>query len=61
MGNMTKKSQVKNIVEVKTALADKYARLALTRRSKPGKARLLRRAERFRSQAANKADKGSSK
>jgi hypothetical protein len=57
---MTKKSQVKNIVEVKTALADKYERLALTRRSKPAKARLLRHAERFRSQAAN-ADKGNSK
>ena len=34
---MTKKSETKNIVEVKTALADKYERLARTRRSKPGK------------------------
>ena len=48
---MTKKSQTKNIVEVKTALADKYARLARTRCSKPAKARLLRHSERFRSQA----------
>jgi hypothetical protein len=50
---MTKKSQTKNLVEVKTALANKYERLARTRRSKPAKARLLRHAERFRSQAAN--------
>ena len=39
--------------ELKTALADKYERLALTHRSKPAKARLLRHAERFRSQASN--------
>ena len=57
---MTKKSQTKNIVEVKTALADKYARLARTRRSKPAKARLLRHSERFRAQADNAA-KSSSK
>jgi hypothetical protein len=53
---MTKKSQTKNIVEVKTALADKYERLARARRSKPAKARLLRHAERFRSQAANASE-----
>ena len=52
---MTKKSQTKNIVEVKTALADKYERLARTCRSKPAKARLLRHSERFRSQANNAA------
>jgi DNA-binding FadR family transcriptional regulator len=57
---MTKKSQTKNIVEVKTALADKYARLARTRRSKPAKMRLLRHSERFRAQADNAA-KSSSK
>ena len=57
---MTKKSEAKNIVEVKTALADKYQRLARTRRSKPGKVRLLRHSERFRSQAENIA-KSSSK
>ncbi len=54
---MTKQSQHKNLIEVKTALADKYERLAMTRRSKPGKARLLRRAERFRSQATNASKK----
>ncbi len=57
---MTKKSAMKNIVEVKTALADKYKRLAGTRRSKPAKARLLRHSERFRAQAENAA-KSSSK
>ena len=57
---MTKKSEAKNKVEVKTALADKYERLARTRRSKPAKARLLRHSERFRAQADNAA-KSSSK
>jgi hypothetical protein len=56
---MTQKSQAKNIIEVKTALADKYERLSRSRRSKPAKLRLLRQAERFRSQAAN-AGKGTS-
>ena len=57
---MTKKSANKNIVEVKTALADKYKRLASTRSSKPARARLLRHSERFRAQADNAA-KSSSK
>jgi hypothetical protein len=57
---MTKKSQAKNIVEIKTALADKYERLARTRRSKPAKMTLLRHSERFRAQA-NNAAKSSSK
>jgi hypothetical protein len=57
---MTKSSQATNYIEVKTALADKYERLSRRRRSKPAKLRLLRRAERFRSQAAN-AGKGNSK
>ncbi len=57
---MSKKSQVENIVRVKTALADKYERLARDRSSKPAKARLIRHAERFRSQAVNAA-KGNSK
>jgi hypothetical protein len=48
---MSKQSSAQNIVEVKTALADKYERLARTRRSKPARATLLRHAERFRSQA----------
>jgi hypothetical protein len=45
---------------VKTALADKYLRLAGKRRSKPAKATLLRHAERFRQQA-NNAREGISK
>jgi hypothetical protein len=57
---VTKKSQRENIVEVKTALADKYERLARTRRSKPAKLNLLRHSKRFRDQAANAA-KGVSK
>jgi hypothetical protein len=52
---MTKQSQAKNIVEVKTALADKYERLARMRRSKPARLRLLRHSERFRAQAENVA------
>ena len=57
---MSKKSQIENIVKVKTALAEKYERLARDRSSKPAKARLVRHAERFRSQAANAA-KGNSR
>lgn len=54
---MTKQAEKQNIIEVKAALADKYIRLARTRRSKPARATLLRHAERFRSQAANAANK----
>jgi hypothetical protein len=50
---MTKKAETKNLVEVKTALADKYDRLARVRSSKPAKRTLQRHAERFRSQAEN--------
>jgi hypothetical protein len=57
---MTKKSQLKHIEQVKTALADKYERLARNRKSKPARATLLRHANRFRSQAENAA-KGKSK
>jgi hypothetical protein len=57
---MTQKSQRENIVQVKTALADKYERLSRTRRSKPAKLNLLRHSKRFRDQAAN-ARKGISK
>ena len=57
---MTLKSQQENIVKVKTALADKYLRLAGKRCSKPAKATLLRHAERFRQQA-NNAREGLSK
>jgi hypothetical protein len=57
---VSKKAQAQNIVRVKTALADKYERLAQSRSSKPLKERLLRHAERFRAQAVN-AQKGLSK
>ncbi len=57
---MTKEAEAKNIEQVKTALAEKYERLALTRRSKPAIATTLRHAKRFRSQAKN-ARKGSTK
>jgi hypothetical protein len=57
---MSEKSQRENIVQVKTALADKYERLARTRRSKPAKLNLLRHSKRFRDQAEN-ARKGMSK
>jgi hypothetical protein len=50
---VTKEAVTKNIVEVKTALADKYERLAKTRSSKGGKKTLLHHAKRFRSQATN--------
>ena len=56
---MTKKSATKNIVEVKTALAEKYERLARVRSSKPGKKTLLHHANRFRSQAENIAKSNS--
>jgi hypothetical protein len=49
---VSKKTQSENIAQVKTALADKYLRLALKRKSKPARATLLRHAERFRQQAA---------
>ena len=52
---MSKQSALKHVVEVKTALAEKHQRLALMRKSKPGKATLLRHAERYRQQAANAA------
>jgi hypothetical protein len=55
---MTKKSSTGNLEKVKTALADKYLRLANERNSKPAKARLLRHAERFRQQAAAAGRRG---
>jgi hypothetical protein len=57
---MSEKSQRENIVRVKTALADKYERLARARSSKPAKLNLLRHSKRFRDQAEN-ARKGISK
>jgi hypothetical protein len=50
---MSLSAQDDNIIKVKTELADKYERLARTRRSKPARARLLRHSKRFRSQAEN--------
>jgi hypothetical protein len=55
---MSKKSTNENLVKVKTALADKYLRLANDRSSQPAKARLLRHAERFRQQAAVASRRG---
>jgi hypothetical protein len=52
---MTRKAHVENIVRIKTALADKYERLARTRNSKPRQANLLRLSRRYREQAANAA------
>jgi hypothetical protein len=52
---MTRKAVTENFVRVKTALAEKYERLARTRKSKPARQNLLRRAERHRQQAANAA------
>jgi hypothetical protein len=50
---MTKKSEQENLVRVKTALAEKYERLALTSKSATGKKTRLHHAERHRQQAAN--------
>jgi hypothetical protein len=52
---MAKKETLDNLVRVKTALADKYARRALTVRSKPAKASALRQSRKHRQQAANAA------
>lgn len=52
---MSRKSALQHLIEVKSALAEKYLRLARMRRSKGARQRLLRHAERFRSQAKNAA------
>jgi hypothetical protein len=57
---VTQKSERETFIQVKTALADKYERLARTRHSKPAKLNLLRHSKRFRDQAAY-ARKGISK
>jgi hypothetical protein len=49
---MHTKAELENLIKVKTALADKYVRLARTRKSKPWQARLFRRSEGYRTQAA---------
>jgi hypothetical protein len=50
---MTRKSEVENLVRVKTALAEKYERRARNRKSRPGQATAKRTAERYRQQASN--------
>jgi len=52
---MTRKSEVENLVRVKTALAEKYERRARNRKSQTGKATAKRTATRHREQAANAA------
>jgi hypothetical protein len=42
--------EIENLIQVKTALAEKCAHLAEIRKSKPLRARLNRHAERFRQQ-----------
>ena len=49
---MTHKSEVENLVRVKTALAEKYERRAQNRKSQTGKAAAKRTAKRYREQAA---------
>lgn len=48
---MTKESETKNLVDVKRALAEKYARLAQKTKSRPKRKTLANRAERYRRQA----------
>jgi hypothetical protein len=55
---MTRKSVNENLVRVKTALAEKYERMAQTRNSKPRRENLTRVARRHREQAANLAKGG---
>jgi hypothetical protein len=50
---VTHRQDIENLIRVKTALADKYTRLALVRKSKPWKTRYLRRAEDYRRQASS--------
>jgi hypothetical protein len=52
---MTRKSELENIVQVKTALAEKYERRMQNRKSQTGKATAKRMATRYREQAANAA------
>lgn len=49
---MTRKSVAENLVNVKTALAEKYERRAKNRKSKTGQANAKRIAARHREQAA---------
>jgi len=56
---MTLKTEVENLVRVKTALAEKYERRARNRKSQTGKATANRTATRYREQAANLAKSAS--
>jgi len=48
---VTKKSEIENLVKVKTELADKHERLAMTSHSTPKRNTMLHHAKRFRRQA----------
>jgi hypothetical protein len=50
---MTQKSELENLVRVKTALAEKYERQVISRKSQTGKATAKRMATRYREQAAS--------
>lgn len=52
---MYRMTEIEKLVQVKTALADKYLRLARARKSKLWKQRLFRHAETHRRQAARLA------
>jgi len=54
---MTRRTEIENLLNVKTALAEKYERLARQRSSKPLKKRLFRQAEAYRQQAADLSEK----
>jgi hypothetical protein len=58
---MTKKSDLENLAKVKTALADKYERLAKIRKSETGKKTLLHHAKRHRTQAGVAQSKAKAK
>jgi hypothetical protein len=57
---MTRKSVAENLVQVKTALAEKYERRARNRKSKTGQANAKRVAARHRVQAVSAANVASS-
>ncbi len=54
---MTRRTEMETLLNVKTALAEKYDRLARQRCSKPLKRRLFRQAEAYRRQAADLSEK----
>ncbi len=52
---MSKKSNAQHLADVKQGLAEKYVSLARNCNSKPLRAKLFRRAEKYRQQAAQAA------